>query len=228
MAVEWRLCLRFRVGLRRAAAVQLRTAAFVLLAFGVLTGCNGGAPTPSSFPSAAGSSSIPGQSGQGENQLARDLKITAPPAVSVIREISPQESQEVWTACLRDAGWPESGPDEGILIPPGQEDSFNVAYYTCHQQYPVEGRFTEPLTAEQLGVLYDWWIDHTVPCFESRGWDVGDIPTREVFLADPEWLPAERIAEQAGPDVEAGRVASMDEALYGVCPGPPDDVLYGD
>ncbi len=132
----------------------------------------------------------------------------------------------MWTACLRDAGWDESGPDEGIEIPPDQEESFNLAYYVCTQQYPVEEKYTQPLTADRLGVLYDWWVEHTVPCFEQRGWDVGEVPTREVFLANPQWLPAEQVVEQAQAEVETGRIASMDEALYGVCPGPPEEVLY--
>lgn len=55
----------------------------------------------------------------------------------------------------------------------------------------------------------------------------GDIPSREAFLANPVWLPAEQIATQAQVDVEQGLVADMDEAMYGVCPGPPDELLYG-
>ncbi|MGO0578202.1 hypothetical protein [Ornithinimicrobium panacihumi] len=165
--------------------------------------------------------------GQDPEQLAEDLAITDPPQVGVVREITPAESQEVWSSCLADAGWVEGGDGEGIDIPPGQEEAFNLAYYVCHQQYPVQEKFTQPLTAAQLGILYDWWTEHTVPCFEERGWDVGEVPSRETFLANPVWLPAEQVVEQAEADVQAGLIPDIDEALYGVCPGPPDEVLYG-
>lgn len=212
---------------KRSACVLVTRSACALIACALVVSCGDGEPDRPPDPTPVGDGPVPGGGGQDPGRLAEDLGIADPPDVAVVREITPSESQEVWSSCLADAGWVESGPHEGIEIPPGQEEAFNLAYYVCQRQYPVEERFTRPLTTEQLGILYDWWTEHTVPCYEERGWDVGDIPSREAFLANPVWLPAEQIAKQAQADVEQGLVADMDEAMYGVCPGPPDDLLYG-
>lgn len=223
-----RACQRRLAGVSRVAFMSVLGRPMLVVASSLFLGaCSQPTQPVTAEPLADSTSASSTQHGGADKaRLASDLGLTEPPEVAPVRHITPRESQEVYTGCLQDAGWGESGPDEGIEIPAGQQESFNLAYYVCLQQYPVEEKYTQPLTTERLGVLYDWWVQHTVPCFEQQGWDVGEIPTREAFLANPQWLPTERVAEQAGADVKAGRIATMDEALYGVCAGPPDEVLY--
>lgn len=198
----------------------------VLVVAGVVIAACSSPPQPVPVTAAESPGQPAGVEGaSGSDDMAADMGIADPPEVAVVRRVTPQESQEVLRGCLRDAGWPQAA-DGGIEVPVGQEEALDLALYVCYQQYPVKEKYAQPLTAAQLGVLYDWWVQHTVPCFEQRGWEVGEIPTREVFLANPVWLPAEPIAEQAGAEVQAGLIETMDEALYGVCPGPPDEVLY--
>lgn len=117
--------------------------------------------------------------------------------------------------------------DGSFEVTAEQEDALNLSIYVCHEQYPPAEKYTRPLSSEQLGVLYDWWTDRTVPCFTELGYDVGPAPSREAFLEDPSWHPPSLIAEQASPDIRAGTY-SFDELQYEVCPGPPDELLYPD
>lgn len=163
--------------------------------------------------------------------LADSMDITDPPRVELIREITPGESEEVYSQCLSEAGWTLTRSDEAgdsyFDIPASQQEAFALSRYTCILQYPVAERFTRELTEEQFGILYDYWTERTVPCFTELGYDVGEVPTLETFLADPSWHPAIAIQDQISADVRSGRWEDFDHAMYEVCPGPPDDLLYG-
>jgi len=203
--------------------MQLRF--LTVLAVIVLAGCSGAdrSPPAQAERSAAEQATEPG--------LAESMGLDDPPSVSLIRQISPAESQAVWQLCLKEAGWDlveTDGADPYFDVPVEQEQAFNLARYVCYSQYPVADKYTDPLSQEQLEVLYEHWTSITVPCFEELGYDVGDVPTRESFLANPMWHPAIAIQEQVGPDVASGRWPSTEHVLYEVCPAPADEALYGD
>lgn len=145
--------------------------------------------------------------------------------VDLIREVSDAEWLPAYADCLTAAGFPPEVSDSEmvkVVVPEGQEESHALADYTCKAQYPRRLEYLQPLTPEQLSIVYDWLIAETVPCFAEQGYEVADVPTRESFLEQyqgPEtmWLP------QYG--VVGGEVPmSVDE----LCPRfPPQDVLYG-
>lgn len=194
----------------------------------VLAGCGGGADV-STAPGDPDSDS--GTEVSQMQDMAQELGITDPPSVTVVREITPSESRTVLNSCLSEAGWELTQEGSGAAaydISPDQEDAFNLAYYTCVAQYPVEAKYSEPYTDEQFGILYDHWTDTTIPCLEGLGYEVRDVPSRQTFIENPTWLPQPGITDAVSADVSAGRWQSWDQVFEEECPvDPPEDVLYG-
>lgn len=208
----------------KCAVARSSSYALILIVGLIASGCSAGSPHTIAI-----SSTAPQESAEGDTPQSRamDLGIDNPPEVQVIHEITPADSQRVYQSCLEDAGW-SMAADGAFEVTKEQEGALNLAMYVCHEQYPVAEKYTRPLSSGQLGLLYDWWTDETVPCFMELGYDVGNVPSREFFLANPTWHPPSLIAEQAQPDVRAGIYESIDEVMYEVCPGPPDEALYPD
>jgi hypothetical protein len=180
--------------------VRLRPILCVIVAAASVSNCTHADPTPkgevtSSMIADSAQEGFVGSAGDPE--LSRSMNLKDPPRVSVIREITPAESEQVYTRCLQEAGWKQtsqSGVEPYYDVPAEQEESFNLARYICYSQYPVAEKYTRPLTEDQLGILYDHWTSTTIACLEDLGYDVGDVPTRENFLADPKasWLRGPR------------------------------------
>ncbi len=148
-----RACQRRLAGVSRVAFMSVLGRPMLVVASSLFLGaCSQPTQPVTAEPLADSTSASSTQHGGADKaRLASDLGLTEPPEVAPVRHITPRESQEVYTGCLQDAGWSESGPDEGIEIPAGQQESFNLAYYVCLQQYPVEEKYTQPLTTERLG-----------------------------------------------------------------------------
>ena len=111
--------------------------------------------------------------------------------------IHPDEWTVVMSRCITDEGWPvEVSPDGGITflpVPPEQEEEKQAAQERCSQWYPVDPRYRQPLTDEQLEILYRWHVDVAIPCLEDRGFTGFDPPTLEryieTYLTQDHWAP---------------------------------------
>ncbi len=154
--------------------------------------------------------------------------------VAVIREVTPDEAGRVHAECMTQAGWPASVDEFGVVdysFPLEQETSFNQGYATCLGQYPIEAKYTVPLTLAQYGVIYDHLVKETIPCLSDLGYEVETPPTRDVYIATAEsadvYLVNKAIYDEVVDDVDTGRWVSPDEVFQQVCPIlPPDGVLY--
>ena len=98
---------------------------------------------------------------------------------------------EVWAArvadCMNGAGfanYSEQGGGLTVAASDGlQTTEEKVALYACQELFPVESDATRVLSADQLRYVYRYYASFLVPCLESRGYDVGDVPSGEAFLA---------------------------------------------
>lgn len=133
--------------------------------------------------------------------------------------------------CLQEAGWPAVAvPGGGITYEPGipaeQRDEQRADYYYCEKRYFLDPALLQPMTDDQLGVLYDYWVEYFIPCMEAHGYtiDIDDRPSREAYIdqfydGTPRWWPNERF-----------NMVPLEEQhhLIHTCPPePPPTILYG-
>lgn len=163
----------------------------------------------------------------GEQMLRQGRLEALPTDAEFVCYISRDESGRVYAECISEQGFDATENSSGGVhfdVPKEQQPALAVAEYRCLARYPVHPVFMQPLTEEQVEILYDYYVDTLVPCLEGEGYDVGEVPTLETYKAtrrtDEQWFPYNVVG--AVPEDEWRRINEK-------CPqGPPTDVLYGD
>lgn len=198
---------------------------YLLVAGLALCGCFGAEPVADQ---AAASGSTADTWEAHLEAVASDLGIEDPPHVTPIREVSPAEGQALYDACMADEGWQQSA-DGSFSVPEAQEEALDLSDYTCLARYPIRPEYLEPLTTAQWGAMYDYWIATTIPCYERHGLSVDDVPSRDTFLGNPSWHPAQDISSRLVMDtvVRSGEAKDVNDFYREVCPGIDGDDLRG-
>lgn len=163
-------------------------------------------------------------------QYAADNGVTNPPEVEIVRVVSLADWPQTYAQCLTQAGFPSTSSGDGGVstdIPAGQDEAADLASYECHAKYPVDpsqnGRNLTDLQKEQV---YEYLTATLVDCLEERGYQVNQIPSRDVFMSgfdeSPPWNPY--------TEIFAGNVgAGEGDELQSECPpNTPPELLYGD
>lgn len=153
-------------------------------------------------------------------QLQAQYPGTQRPDVDVVRVVDKEDWAEAIVDCLLDAGFPgvAAGVDGSISWQASSERAadFALAKYVCAAQYPIDPKYTEPLTDAQIGTLYDYYVTEQVPCLEGLGVAVEPPPTRSDFIASyragPEWLPYLSLTEKQLVDGEVARACPQEPA----------------
>ncbi len=163
---------------------------------------------------------------------ADERDLSSPPEVSLIRwSMGSKEYAVNMSSCLQEEGFPAVVDGINYYFNPGvpaaQQDALNYASYVCNGQYMMHPTYGYGWSDEQVGIVYDYWVEYYIPCMRAHGYDVRDDnkPSREAYVNA--FNTAERIAwwpnewSQLLPKAER---ASMES----ICPQfPPDDVLFG-
>jgi len=196
-----------------AAAARIRVLAVAALAAVALTGC-----TTQPLPAGPSDSDIAEYYAAFSD--ARWQSIGFGPAVErpVIVDVQPIP-QEVWATriadCMNGAGYvnySEQGgglsmtPTDGAVMQTTEE---RLALYSCQELYPVESDPSGVLSAPQLSYIHRYYVRFLVPCLESRGYDLGEIPPADAFLEQGNlgvWNPYWSDITWDGDEFEALRV----------------------
>jgi len=103
------------------------------------------------------------------------------PTVEFSRFIQPDETDEVYTACMEDAGYVgwEQANFNSLGGPPAAE---RLDLYVCVSRFPVHPAYYGIHTAAQLDAIYDFYRDSLVPCLRGAGLDITGVPTRDEFV----------------------------------------------
>lgn len=142
------------------------------------------------------------------------------PAVELVRMVTLSEWPETMAACLTELGFPATVEDGGVASTTvaGQEEAKEVARYVCNVMYPLDPKFNEPLNAEQLDFLFDYFTGELTKCLSDQGVEVSSPPSRQLF--------AESFvtAEAWSPYLSVPEDLSSDEwtALNVACPQGPE------
>jgi hypothetical protein len=147
-----------------------------------------------------------------------------------VRAVSVDEYPVVFNECLREAGFPYELTPEGTYeygpYPEEQSQAYEAAAEACEQMYPVaEGYATDDFSPEQWEVVYEHQTREWIPCMRGLGIELGPPPTKETFLANPQWVDAETLMDQVGAAVEQGRLEGYND-WFRLCPDmPPTEAL---
>lgn len=155
--------------------------ATLLLSATLLTACQGSTE-------AAGTGAEDDYLRQVSASLAEFYGIEHPPEVESVRYVDSDESDWVTRQCLLDAGY--STDDTGMIQhPPGQEEAFALAQYTCRMMYPIAEKYNREWGNAEVEKQYEWTRDFVIPCLEDAGYSISGLPSKEVFVDSWETRP---------------------------------------
>jgi len=109
-----------------------------------------------------------------------------PPVVALVRWTDLNDWGFAMTDCLQDAGFNAHGGGGELTFPggvgPAQRTALDLAYYVCDAKYTKHPKYTQPMTAEQLGLWYDYQVEWLVPCLATLDVTVSRPPTRQTYV----------------------------------------------
>ncbi len=109
---------------------------------------------------------------------------------------------------------PDGGLSAGYRIE--QQAAFSLALYVCNAKYPTDPKYLAPLNESQHEFVYEFLVNELVPCIEKAGFDVGEIPSFQAYLADAgtprEWVP---MAEAVSAGLASVPLRPTPDGLYG-------------
>lgn len=133
--------------------------------------------------------------------------------------------------CMRGQGWDVSLiGTRGMRYPnvgASQQAPMFLAEYECRSKYSEDPRYRQPLSAQQIGLMYDYAVGVTVPCLRREGYSPTQPPSRAVYIAgfgqDASWDPYESVFGTGV--VQEG--SSQGQILEKKCPRqPPTSLLW--
>lgn len=142
-----------------------------------------------------------------------------------IREVPVDEFPVVFNECLREAGFPYEVAPDGTFeygpYPEDQSEAFEAASLACEQKYPmVEEYSTDDFNPEQWELVYEHQTQQWIPCMRNLGLELGPPPTKETFLARPQWVDAKTLMDEVSAAVEEGRLDNYND-WFRLCPDLP-------
>jgi hypothetical protein len=143
------------------------------------------------------------------------------PNVRFVRFITSEEEPVVIAACLREQGIPAVLDENGVstVTPIGQEQEYDLAWFACAVQFPVDPSEYQPLTDDEMYYLYRFYVDEQVPCLEALGYEISTPPGFDDFRA--RWWSGEMWAPYT--EVAVSDFATF-EATQDACPPLPPEL----
>lgn len=182
-------------------------------------------------PSASQGAAEPPQSQLDEawaNEVAQVPSLTEAdrPTVAVVRTISLYDYADVMLSCLHDSGFPQAertADGEGVAMQissDAEAKAYAIAEYTCGAQYPIDSKYTQPLSTDQLGMLYDYYRGDLSDCLRARGYTPSTAPSLAEFVenydTEQSWSPIGDVVGQLSLDAAT--------ELLAACPDVPDGI----
>jgi hypothetical protein len=141
------------------------------------------------------------------------------PSANVIRAVTLRDAPNAEAKCLQQHGFDSTVvPGGGVIthVASGKDESFQVARVICATEYPLQSKYTTPLTNTQVAALYKYQKNVLSPCLVSHGFTVPTAPElsrfQEKYGTADSWQP------YAG--VRTSSQAAWD-ALNASCPSYP-------
>lgn len=149
------------------------------------------------------------------------------PTYAVVRLVPQDEPNPYIEVCLHDVNVVLEASDDGTSFFAHSTEELELyqrELFRCALQYPVE--YTDPtaaglLSEQQLAWVYDYFEYRLIPCLRLAGYVVGDLPSRETFVAAPwgTWSPYDMMSN---PPTSEDGWARLDQR----CPPPAIGPLF--
>ena len=116
------------------------------------------------------------------------------PAAVPVQFALPNGWGNLMRRCMNNAGFPAFAYDRFYGFTNGGEvadrsGDEGLAWYGCAQQFPEFDTVYAEFSDDDLEGLYDYYTEYLVPCLESLGGSVGDVPDRAAFADGGEGQP---------------------------------------
>lgn len=145
-----------------------------------------------------------------------------PPEVTPVRTVTLQEANDAHFECMAEQGFPSVTDQHGqqaIEFSKDQAESMKLSQYVCYARHPLEDKYYEPYSVDQLRIIYDWNKTEVTECLRNQGVEASSPPSFEAFAERYALTGREHWTATEGVDL-----MSLEE----LCPEtPPDDLLYG-
>jgi hypothetical protein len=105
------------------------------------------------------------------------------PNVDFEHYIDPEASDEIYSECMMEAGYPGWEPNSFGAFggPPAIE---RLDLYICVSRFPLHPSRWNLFTTAQRDAIYDYYRDSLVPCLAAAGLPMSEVPSREDYLAE--------------------------------------------
>lgn len=145
-----------------------------------------------------------------------------PPEVLPVRSVTLAEANDVHFECMAEQGFPSVTDQHGqqaIEFSKDQAEAMKLSQYVCYARYPLEDKYFEPYSVDQLRAIYDWNRAEVTQCLRDQGVEASSPPSFETFVERYALTGREHWTATEGLDLMT---------LEELCPEtPPDDRLYG-
>ncbi len=140
------------------------------------------------------------------------------PEVTAVRTVQPDEWARVQQECLSSKGFdvvikPDGGIESSIAVEQGEP--YSIAEYECALMYPLDRKYTDPLSRDMLRYLYAYQTGELTQCLENLGHTVGTPPSEEIYIqnyyTEDNWSPY-------------GTIGQLNDKVLAQCPEIPDSL----
>ncbi len=108
---------------------------------------------------------------------------------SRIRWVYREEIAATLVPCLAGKGFTVEASSGGTgvkgQVASAQNQPFARALLECKAQYSLDPRLDLEPTEAQKALVYEYWSEYVIPCVRKHGKQIGSLPSRQVWLADP-------------------------------------------
>lgn len=107
------------------------------------------------------------------------------PTVPLVRLVSQQEWAQVLVDCMAETGFSGMAVEDGSfqtgIVPADMAEQYNAQLYVCKAQYPLDPKYSAPLSAEQVAYVYAYFRDVLGPCLVEEGYSPAELPSLQSF-----------------------------------------------
>lgn len=156
------------------------------------------------------------------DQIAQQFELSELPTVEAVRVISQDEIGPVLDQCLVGKGFPAMSGD----VADDQASAWHLAMYECASMYPVDPKYQEPFSRDQLETLHSYYSKSLIPCLADQGLYPASPPSLDTFVGA--WGTSAMYTPYGSIlSATVGWSESKHADLEKLCPQyPPDEILY--
>lgn len=201
----------------RAASILVAVVATAL----AVAGCSAPPAIPKEKPLSAAEKQRQLRSDQQTDlaELQAEFPDVKPGHVTVNHFVHPRDWASTMHQCMLEAGFQTKVEGGGVTysnLPSEQLEAYNVAFYRCSREYPIDPMDSAPLSGDELKYLYGYRSGALTRCLLRHGISVATPPSEQTF--------ADSYPVTGGWDPYSGATnvsRSQREKLVKACPPSP-------